>query len=95
MSEGLIDKVEIGSHHERFSDEVLNLLKETNCFILTPSELEHFLYETHIRVKDDKIILTTEESEVSAFIKLMIERGAKVEIYSAHDYPETEYGRSK
>jgi len=46
-------------------------------------------------VEGDKIILTTEESEVSAFFKLMIIKGAKVEIYSAHDYPDAEYGRSK
>ncbi len=43
-------------------------------------------------MKDDKIILTTNESEVSAFFKLMIEKGAKVEIYSANDYPDTECG---
>lgn len=41
------------------------------------------------------MILTTDESEVSAFLKVMIQKEAKVEVYSAHDYPDTEYGRGK
>lgn len=93
LSEGLSDKIAIGTSRERFSDEVLDLLREANCYILSPSELEHFLYDTHTRVEGDKIILKTDEFEVSAFFKLMITKGAKVEMYSAHDYPDAEYGR--
>jgi hypothetical protein len=95
LSDRLVDKIDVGTSRERFGDEVLDLLRETNCYILSPSELEHFLYDTQIRVEGDKMILTTDESEVSAFFKLMITKGAKVEIYSAHDYPEAEYGRGK
>jgi predicted secreted protein len=95
LSDGLRDKIDIGTSRERFSDEVLDLLREANCYILSPSELEHFLYDTRTRLEGDKIILTTDESEVSAFFKLMIEKGAKVEIFSAHDYPDAEYGRGK
>lgn len=95
LSDRLVDKIDVGTSRERFGDEVLDLLRETNCYILSPSELEHFLYDTQIRVEGDKMILTTDESEVSAFFKLMITKGAKVEIYSAHDYPEAEYGRDK
>jgi len=95
LSDGLRDKIDIGTSRERFSDEVSELLRKADCHILSPSELEHFLYEKHTRVEEDKIILTTDESEVSAFFKLMITKGAKVEIYSAHDYPDAEYGRGK
>jgi hypothetical protein len=95
LSAGLRDKIDIGTSRDRFGEDVLDLLRETNCYTLSPSELEHFLYDTHTRVEGDKIILTTEESEVSAFFKLMIAKGAKVEIYSAHDYPDAEYGRGK
>jgi len=95
LTEGLKDKIDIGSSSDRYGDDVLNLLREANCYNLSPSELEQFLYDADTRVEGDKIILTTEESEVSAFFKLMITKGARVEIYSAHDYPEAEYGRSK
>ncbi|MBU0508292.1 hypothetical protein KKH27_05600 [bacterium] len=95
LSEGLRDKIDIGTSRDRFGNDVLELLREINCYNLSPSELEHFLYDISTKVEGDKIILTTDESEVSAFFKLMLEKGAKVEIYSAHDYPEAEYGRGK
>lgn len=95
LTEGLGGKIDIGTSRDRFGEDVMDLLKRTNCYNLSPSELEHFLYDTDTKVDGDKIILTTDELEVSAFFKLMIEKGAKVEIYSAHDYPDTEYGRGK
>lgn len=95
LTDGLRDKIDVGSQPDRFDEDVMGLLKEANCYILSPSELENFLYDIHTQVESDKIVLTTDESEVSAFFKLMINNGAKVEIYSAHDYPDAEYGRGK
>lgn len=95
LSVGLSDKVDIGEPRDRFGDDVLELLRKSDCYSLSPSELEHFLYPMNSRVEGDKIILTTDESDISAFFKLMITKGAKVEVYSAHDYPDTEYGRGK
>jgi hypothetical protein len=96
LSEGLSDKIEIGAIHDRFDHDVLDLLIKTDCSSLSRFELEHFLYEdTHTQVEGDKIILTTDEFEVSAFFKLMILKGAKVEVYSAHDYPDAECVRGK
>lgn len=93
LTEGLRDKIDIGSQHDRFDDDVMDLLKETKCHNLSPMELEQFLYDVSTRLEKEKLILTTDESEVSAFFKLMINHGAKVEIYSAHDYPDTEQGK--
>jgi hypothetical protein len=95
LTEKLADKIEVGRTRNRFEDEVFALLKDANIYTLGPLELEQFLYEISTRVEGDKLILTTDESEVSAFIKLMIDRGAKIEIFSAHDYPDAEYGRGK
>lgn len=95
LTEKLTDKIEIGSTRDQYSDDMLSLLKEVNIYTLRPLELEQFLYETHTEVEEDKLILTTNESEVSAFIKLMVGRGAKIEIFSAHDYPNAKYGRGK
>jgi len=95
LTEGLRDKIDIGSQRDRFDDDVRDVLNETKCYNLSPIELEQFLYDTSSRLEKEKIILTTDESEVSAFLKLMIDHGAKIEIYSAHDYPDTDYGRGK
>jgi uncharacterized UPF0146 family protein len=95
LTEKLADKIEVGKTRNRFEDEIFALLKDANIYTLGPRELEQFLYDVSTRIEEDKLILTTDESEVSAFMKLMIDKGAKIEIFSAHDYPDAEYGRGK
>jgi len=91
----LPDLVGVGSNTSRYSDEVMDLLREVKCWTLTPIELEQFSYESSIEVKGEQIILTTDESDVSAYLKLFIDNGAKVEVYSAHEHPDEDYGRGK
>jgi hypothetical protein len=95
LSVELRGKIDIGSNRENFGSEILEILKDADCYILSPGELEHFLYDTHTRVECDKIILETDETEVSAFFKLMIYKGAKVEVYSAHYYPDEQQDPEK
>lgn len=95
LIEILPNMIDINNLPNRFDEEIYDLLRKEEIYRLGPTDLEQFLYETHTKIDDDKIILTTEELEVSAFMKLMINKGAKVEIFSAHDYSEAEYGRGK
>ena len=44
-------------------------------------------------VKSNEIILTTDEIEVSAFLKILFDKGARIEVYSAHSHPDTGHGR--
>lgn len=78
---------------DRFSDAMLELLKTAKLYILSPTELEQFAYDVHVDVKDNKVVITTDEVDVSAFLKVLLDKGARVEVYSAHDYPDTGYGR--
>lgn len=95
LSIELSGKIDIGTNRESYTSEVMNILKEVGCFILGPGELEHFLYDIHTHVDGNKVILKTDETDVSAFFKLMIDNGAKVEVYSAHFHPDEKYGRGK
>jgi len=85
----------LGSPSERYGDAMLDLLGKLNVASIGPGELEQFLYEVSVKVEGDKIVLTTEEIDISAFLKVMFDHGARIEIYSAHDYPDTEYGRGR
>ncbi|MCP4699528.1 MAG: hypothetical protein GY862_22170 [Gammaproteobacteria bacterium] len=95
LMQKLPGKIDIDSSRDRYGEDVSKLLEKINGCSISPVELEQFLYDTHTQLQGDKIILTTEESDVSAFLKLMIDKGAKVETFSAHDYPDAEYGRGK
>lgn len=95
LSVELDGKIDIGTNRERFGEDVMKILREIECYILSPTDLEGFLYGIRTRIEGDKIILTTDEIDVSAFFKLMIDKGAKIEMFSAHDYPNEKYGRGK
>lgn len=78
---------------ERFSRPMLDLLMGLKVHSLQPWELDQFNYDVSTQLKDKKIVVTTEESDFSAFLKILIEYSAKVEVYSAHDYKGTGEGR--
>lgn len=71
----------------RFSDDMLSLMSSLKLNTLGPADLGQLVSEHQLRREGDRITITTEEAEVSAFVKLFIEAGAKVEVFSAHDYP--------
>jgi hypothetical protein len=74
---------------DRYSDGVMQLLQKVGFNSVYPAELEQFTYDVHSNVNGNQVVFATDEVDVSAFLKLMVERGARVEVYSAHDYPES------
>lgn len=85
----------LGSPSERFGNEMLELLFRLNVASIAPQELEQFAYEATLKTEGSIIVLTTEEIDISAFLKVMLQFGARIEVYSAHDYPDTRYGRGR
>lgn len=85
----------LGSPSDRYGKEMLDLLMRLNISTIGPQEIDQFAYEVSARVEGNDLILTTEEIDISAFLKVMIFEGAKIEVYSAHNYPGTAYGRGR
>lgn len=79
----------------RFSDAMLQMLADENFMMVGPVELEQFQYDCRLTLEGEKLILTTDEVDVSAFLKVMLDKGARIEVYSAHAHQDTEYGRGK
>jgi hypothetical protein len=72
----------------RFSKEVLEALQELHIHSLSPLEIEQFNSEYYLERDGNKIKIDTDEIDISAFIKMFVDAGAKVEVYSKHFYPE-------
>ncbi|MCC6747125.1 MAG: hypothetical protein IT371_05655 [Deltaproteobacteria bacterium] len=87
--------VTLGSPSERYGNAMLDLLGKLNVTTIGPGELEQFAYEVSVELQGNDLVLTTEEFDISAFLKVMILKGARIEIYSAHDYPNTAHGRGR
>lgn len=78
---------------DRYSDEALALLSSLNTASLRPAELAQFRYDVSSKREKDRIVITTDEYDVSGFLKILIDAGARVEVYSAHIYPDAGFGR--
>jgi len=85
--------LKIGELADRYTDDILSLLQKVKVHSIGPAELEQFAYDVRIKVENNEVVLTTEEIDVSAFLKILLDNGARVEVYSAHDYPGTGHGR--
>lgn len=79
-------------HPDRFSEKAMSLLSKLKFHSVGSSELEQFNYDFSTKVNETTLVIKTEEIEVSALMKLLIDRGARVEIFSAHTHPDAELG---
>ena len=86
------NKVEVDTITGRYGRAMLDLLANENFVTVGASELEQFAYEVNVSLDGTELTLTTEEYDVSAFFKLLIHHGARLDVYSAHDYPGTDVG---
>jgi hypothetical protein len=85
----------LGSPSERYGDAILDLLGKLNVTTIGPAELEQFAYDVSVALQGNDLVLTTEEYDISAFLKVMFLKGARIEVYSAHHYKDTAHGRGK
>lgn len=82
--------IQIGERSERFTSGMMELLTKLKLNSLGPAELEQFAYDFHVDLQDDKVVIRTDEVDVSALFKVLIDNKARVEIYSAHIYKDDE-----
>ncbi len=85
----LSENSEFDVEADRFDKQTLNFLSKENLFSLTPQQLGHLLYGVHVSRQGSKVRISSDD-DINAFISLLIHKGAKVEVFSAHDYPENE-----
>ena len=85
----------VGSPSERYGNLMLDLLGKLNVVTIGPGEIEQFAYDVSVELQGNDLVLTTEEFDISAFLKVMLLKGARIEVYSAHDYPDSQHGRRR
>lgn len=84
------EEYEYDTHDEHlpFSDEIRAILEKYRLYSLSPNELNQFVSSLDIAQHANKIEIKTDEIEVSALFKILIDRGARIDVYSSHDYPD-------
>ncbi len=79
-------ELQVGSAPQRLTERMMELFRKVNTYIIGPAEVEQFVYDVGVELSNEKIVITTDESDVSAFLKVLVDQGARVEVFSAHYY---------
>jgi hypothetical protein len=69
-----------------FSDELKNLFEEYNFNSFNENDSEQADYFYKFKPNGNEIEVLTDELDIQSIIKVFIRWGAKIEIYSRHDY---------
>lgn len=88
QNEPEIDPGDTSVRRRRFSDEMMELFRAAELYSIGPAELEQFAYDTTVQAEGNEVVVRTDEVDVSAFLKILLDKGARVEVYSAHFYPD-------
>ncbi len=71
---------------ERLDAALRDVLYELELYDLARSDVDNFAYEHSIDVDGDRVRIATDEGEIQGFLKVFINAGAKVEVYSGHNW---------
>lgn len=88
----LVDDADFDVDSDRFSPAVLDYLGKKNLYCLSPQQLGQLLYDMRLEREGNKISISSDD-DLNALTTLLIHSGAKVEMFSAHDYPAEGNGR--
>jgi hypothetical protein len=81
-------QLEVGGHTDRYTDAMLDLLAQLRVHSILPAELEQFAYDVRLQTKGNQVVIRTDEVDVSAFMKVLLDKGARVEVFSADRFPQ-------
>jgi hypothetical protein len=79
-------RLEYGEPPRLFSNELLAALSKVSIHSFGYADVEQFLYDAEVEVDGSDVVVQTDEIDVIAYVKVLIAKGAKVEMYSRHDH---------
>lgn len=88
-----VGNIVIGEHLDSYSSDMKDLMRKFDFWTIGTDEVQQFAYDVKSEIEDNRLVVTTDESDISGFLKVMLRYKARVEVYSAHDHSGTGYGR--
>lgn len=85
--------LKVGGTNTSYPPGFLDLLAKLDLMDFGYDDAARLLLEWHARLDGNRFIITTEETEIGALLKVLINHGAKIEVYSAHEHGGP-YGRN-
>lgn len=76
------------SPDERMPREMGEALREMGLYDMGRFDVDNFAFDHQVTRAQETIRIWTDESEVQGFLKLLLHHGAKVEVFSRHQWDE-------
>ena len=73
---------------ERMPGSLVDGLRKLKLYEMGRSDVDIYAFEHTVERRDSTVRVWTEESEVQGFLKVLIHLGARVEVFSRHDWNE-------
>ncbi|MEO3862086.1 DUF6375 family protein [Acrocarpospora sp. B8E8] len=73
---------------ERMPDPLVDELRRLKLYELGRSDVDIYAFDHSVQRDGSTIRVWTEESEVQGFLKVLLHLGARVEVFSRHDWNE-------
>lgn len=68
---------------------LVEMLRQLSLAHFSPEDIEHLAREQHsLERRNSRIEISTDEYDVGGFLKFLIAKRARVEVYSGHDFPD-------
>ena len=74
---------------DRFPSSMWDFLRSIELYSLNPHQLSQLFFESSRELNGSEIKVYSDD-DLNVFASLMVLKGAKVEMYSTHSYPETD-----
>lgn len=71
---------------ERMTDSLTQALWDLKIYEMGRSDVDIFAFEHSVERNGADVRIWTEEKEIQGFIKVLLQLGARIEIYSKHDW---------
>ena len=72
----------------RFPKELYNALEELKIWNLNRSDIDGFNYLEHLKREGATVVVHTDDAEIQGVLKLLLDHGARIEIYSLQRWTE-------
>ena len=73
---------------ERMPGSLMDALLELKLYDMGRSDVDIYAFEHTVERRGSTVRVLTEESEIQGFLKVLIHLGARVEVFSRHDWNE-------
>ncbi len=94
LAETEISEPSWGPSEERITDQFRQAMWDMEIYDMARAEVEGFIYEYQIDRYGTELQIRTDETEIQGFLKVLLKFGAKVEVFSLHQWNKDGTSRS-